>query len=273
MKKITFLLLTFFAFAFSNAQEVVNDENYESFTVGDPIPSTTNQLEKGTATAQIATASGNTTTILKAIHDSGQNDMFIRSKSFGVSEGDVINTSFDIATSNTVHVVTIRCAIGDDFTTAVAFEPDVAATSTTGAQGGAPLGRMVTTANEFGTTSAIFTIPAGFNTARVQIYNFGSANTVELDNFLVTKTSSLSTADLSQFNFKSYPNPAKDVINLSAAKNINKIAIYNLLGQEVLNQELNSKTATLNVASFARGVYVVKADIEGAVGSYKFIKE
>jgi hypothetical protein len=100
----------------------------------------------------------------------------------------------------------------------------------------------------------------------------GPNNAARMDNLSITEKT-LSTTDLSQFNFKSYPNPAKDVINLSAAKNINKIAIYNLLGQEVLNQELNSKTATLNVASFARGVYVVKADIEGAVGSYKFIKE
>jgi hypothetical protein len=100
----------------------------------------------------------------------------------------------------------------------------------------------------------------------------GLNNASRMDNFSIT-AKTLSISDLAQFNFKSYPNPAKDVINLSAAKNINKIAIYNLLGQEVLSQELNSKSAKLNVASFARGVYVVKADIDGAVGSYKFIKE
>ncbi len=272
MRNFTFLFISCFAFTFLNAQEVVYDENYESFNVGDPITNTTNQLEKGTATAQIANATGNTTKILKAVHNSGQNDMYIRSKSFGVSEGDVINTSFDIATSNTVHVVKIRCAIGDNFQTASEIDPDVAPASTNGAQSGAP-GRMVTTANVFGTTSAKFTIPAGFNTARIQIYNYGSANTVELDNFKVTKTSSLSTEDLSKFNFTSYPNPAKDVINLSAAKNINKIAIYNLIGQEVLSQEPNSETAAVNVDSFARGVYMVKVDIEGTVGSYRFIKE
>ena len=100
----------------------------------------------------------------------------------------------------------------------------------------------------------------------------GPNNAARMDNLSITEKT-LSIADLAQFNFTSYPNPAKDVINLSAAKNINNIAIYNLLGQEVLSQELNSKTATLNVASFAKGVYVVKAHIEDAVGSYKFIKE
>ena len=266
MKKITFLI-TLCAFVFTHAQ--VYDQNYESLSIGDEP----NQVEKGTGTVQNATASGNTTQVLKAVHESGENDMFVRSGNFTVSEGQVYNVSFDIATTNTVHVVTIRYTIDDDFTTAQAYQPDVAATSTNGAQGGAPLGRMVTTANEFGTTSAIFTVPAGFNAARVQIYNFGSANSFELDNFLVELDATASVEDLEQFSFKSYPNPATDNIKLSAAKNINKVEIYSLLGQQVINKELNSRNAEVNISSLSKGVYLVKAFIEDTVGTYKFVKE
>tara|TARA_R110000868_G_scaffold108051_5_gene295278 strand:- start:1060 stop:1863 length:804 start_codon:yes stop_codon:yes gene_type:complete len=267
MKKITLLLFTLCAFVFTHAQ--VYDQNYESLSIGDEP----NQVEKGTGTVQNATASGNTTQILKAVHESGENDMFVRSGNFTVSEGQVYNVSFDIATTNTVHVVTIRYTVDDDFMTAQANQPDVAATSTNGAQGGAPLGRMVTTANEFGTTSATFTVPTGFNAARVQIYNFGAANSFELDNFLVELDNTASVKDLEQFSFKSYPNPANDYIKLSAVKSINKIEIYNLLGQEVLNKYIDSKNTEVNISSLSKGVYIVKAFIEDAEGSYKFIKQ
>uniref|UniRef100_UPI004047F4E0 T9SS type A sorting domain-containing protein n=1 Tax=Mariniflexile sp. TaxID=1979402 RepID=UPI004047F4E0 len=272
MKKITFLLfVTLFAFAFAHAQ--VFDQNYEGLTIGDPASSAGNQMEGGSGTVQIATATGNSTQILKAIHTSGVADMYVRSGNFAVSEGQIYNVTFDIATTNTVHVVTMRYAIDDDFATASAYQPDVAATSTNGAQGGAPLGRMVTTANEFGTTSATFTVPAGFNTARLQIYNFGASNSLELDNFKVELAPTASVEDLKKFNFKSYPNPAQDRITLSAIKSIDKIEIYNLLGQQVINKNINLNNTEINVSNLSKGVYLVKAFIGVATGTYKVIKE
>jgi hypothetical protein len=82
-----------------------------------------------------------------------------------------------------------------------------------------------------------------------------------------------SLEDLVQFSFKSYPNPAKDNLNVSAVKPINKIEIYNLLGQQVVSRELNTNKAQINVSSLSKGLYVVKAFIDDAVGSYKFIKQ
>jgi|GEM_PF-3486963 len=270
MKKITFFIaLLTVSISFSQ----VYDQNYEGLTVGDPATDAGNQIEKGTGTVQLATASGNSTQILKAVHNSGQNDMFVRSGSFAVSEGQVYNVSFDIATTNTVHVVTIRYTIDDDFNTAQSNEPDTAATSTNGAQGGAPLGRIVTTANEFGTTSATFTVPADFNTARVQIYNYGAANSFELDNFLVALSSTASIEDLKQFNFSAYPNPAKNSVHISASKKIEKIEIFNLLGQKVITKETNDARVTMNVSSLKKGIYIIKAEIEGITGSHKFIKK
>jgi hypothetical protein len=38
------------------------------------------------------------------------------------------------------------------------------------------------------------------------------------DDISIVPTSSLSVSDLAKFNFNAYPNPAKDIINLSAAK-------------------------------------------------------
>jgi len=118
-----------------------------------------------------------------------------------------------------------------------------------------------------------FLAPTGVTQVRLLFYKGANNRPLRIDNVSVALDATASLQDLAHFNFKSYPNPVQDVINFSAAKNIKKISIYNLLGQEVLNQDLNSKTASLNVSSFAKGVYVVKAQIEDAVGSYKFIKE
>lgn len=89
----------------------------------------------------------------------------------------------------------------------------------------------------------------------------------------VSISPSLSVRELLQFNFKSSPNPAKDYINLSASKSIDKVEIYNLLGQQVKMETLNNTQNKVNVSSLSNGIYILKAYIEDAVGSYKFIKE
>lgn len=99
----------------------------------------------------------------------------------------------------------------------------------------------------------------------------GLNNASRMDDFSITP--SLSIDDLLQFNFKTSPNPAKEYINLSASKNIDKVEIYNLLGQQVKMETLNTTQNKVNVSSLSNGIYILKAYIEDAVGSYKFIKE
>lgn len=267
MKKITLSLFAILTCIFANAQ--LYSEDFQSYSINDDNTTTGNQIQGGTGTVQNGAASGNTTQVLYNVHNGGVNDMFVRSKSFGVSEGDIINVSVDVATSNGVFVITMR----NEVSPYAVFNASEPATCTNGTQGGANPGRIVQTANEFGTATAKFTIPAGVANARVQIYNFGSANTMEIDNFLVEKEPTASVKDLAKFNFKSYPNPASDRLNISAAKNIDKIEIYNLLGQEVKNRAINNKNAEVNISSLSNGIYLVKAFIDDEIGTYKFIKK
>lgn len=118
-----------------------------------------------------------------------------------------------------------------------------------------------------------FTVPSGVTQVRIIFYKVNGNRPFRMDNVSITSANTASVKDLEQFSFKSYPNPANDYIKLSAAKNINKIEIYNLLGQEVLNKDIDSKNTEVNISSLSKGVYVVKAFIEDAVGSYKFIKQ
>ena len=83
----------------------------------------------------------------------------------------------------------------------------------------------------------------------------------------------LATEDLTQFNFSYYPNPTKDRLHLSALENIEKVELVNLLGQTVLSESLNVRDTTLDISHLTEGVYIMKLSINGAVGSYKIVKE
>ena len=85
---------------------------------------------------------------------------------------------------------------------------------------------------------------------------------------------SLSTNDLKQrYNFSFIPNPTKDFIELSAANPIQGVKIYNLLGQEVLQNAYNLRKAQLDVSALNEGVYILKVVINDKIGTYKFMKE
>jgi len=73
-------------------------------------------------------------------------------------------------------------------------------------------------------------------------------------------------------NFKYYPNPIKDVLNLSYTENITKVMVYNLLGQEVLLQEGNS-IESINMSSLAQGNYIIKVFANETFKTIKVIKE
>lgn len=74
--------------------------------------------------------------------------------------------------------------------------------------------------------------------------------------------------------FKAYPNPANDQLNLSGAS-INEVAIYDLLGKQVLNQKFSSQDqVSLNVSGLGTGMYVLTATNDsGAKETIKFAKQ
>ena len=93
------------------------------------------------------------------------------------------------------------------------------------------------------------------------------------DNIYLHKNTVLSSESFNVSKVKLYPNPTSNILNLESAGNIQNIAVYNVLGQEVLNREINATSFQLDVASLNAGVYVVKTNIDGNVSSTKFIKE
>ncbi|NBL64276.1 T9SS type A sorting domain-containing protein [Flavobacterium sp. NST-5] len=84
---------------------------------------------------------------------------------------------------------------------------------------------------------------------------------------------SLSNEKFDFSSFKAYPNPVKDILNLSFTENITEAAVFNLLGQQVLDKKLNTNNAQLDMSQLPQGTYLVKLNIDGALKTIKVIKE
>jgi len=72
--------------------------------------------------------------------------------------------------------------------------------------------------------------------------------------------------------FRLYPNPVQDKLNLRAQDNIENVSIYNMLGQEVLRQAPNKNSSEVDMSALQAGSYFVKVTIDGVTETKQVIK-
>ena len=109
------------------------------------------------------------------------------------------------------------------------------------------------------------------STLYIRVFEYFNDNVAEFG--ISAYDASLSTPDFTNAPaLSSYPNPVKDVLNLSYSSTISKIAIYNLLGQEVLRQDINATQSQVDVSKLANGTYLVKAEADGLQKTLKIVK-
>lgn len=107
----------------------------------------------------------------------------------------------------------------------------------------------------------------------VQFVITSNLGTVYYDNIYLHKNTTLGTTVFEVSTVKLYPNPATNILNIESSFAIEKVTVYNLLGQEVISQTPNAELVNLDVESLQVGVYIVKTSINGNVSSTRFIKE
>jgi hypothetical protein len=90
---------------------------------------------------------------------------------------------------------------------------------------------------------------------------------------VVIGKAALSTTKFEASNIKMYPNPVKNSLTIDANSTINKVSVYNILGQEVLTINPKSNSATLQTNNLQKGLYIVKTEIDGKLLASKIIKE
>lgn len=105
----------------------------------------------------------------------------------------------------------------------------------------------------------------------VNVWEYGN------DTFSTFKISafdaSLTTSNFENNNFVAYPNPVKEVLNLSYITEINSVQVLNLLGQEVMNNKVGSTSTQINMNELTAGAYIVNITVGNDVKSIKVIKQ
>lgn len=77
--------------------------------------------------------------------------------------------------------------------------------------------------------------------------------------------------DVTAENVNIYPNPAKSVVNVSA-ENLNKVTVYNSIGQVVYAQTADSDNMMIDVESWTNGLYYINLETKsGATSSQKVV--
>jgi len=85
--------------------------------------------------------------------------------------------------------------------------------------------------------------------------------------------SGLSTAKFDKATIKMYPNPMKNTLTIEANSSIQKVSVYNVLGQEVMKANPKSNSATLQTSQLQKGVYMVTTEIDGVISTSKVLKD
>ena len=69
------------------------------------------------------------------------------------------------------------------------------------------------------------------------------------------------------------PNPVKDVLTIDSNAVLQSIAVYNVLGQKVFEQSLNSHHSTIDLSSLRTGNYIAKLQGEALQQTIRIIKQ
>lgn len=102
-------------------------------------------------------------------------------------------------------------------------------------------------------------------------YNNANTGTYLVDD--IKFKAALSTAKFDASSIKMYPNPVKNTLTIDANSTIQRVSVYNILGQEVMSVSPKSNSATLQTSALQKGAYMVTTEIDGNVSTSKIIKE
>lgn len=113
------------------------------------------------------------------------------------------------------------------------------------------------------------TDPSGELTVR-----FRSDNTVTKAGWSATVSCAVLAVDNANAGkFSYYPNPTSGILNISASGKIENVEVYNMVGQKVMTFAPKSNRSEINMSSLPKGVYLVKALVNGKVVTNKVIKQ
>ncbi|AFL82652.1 hypothetical protein Aeqsu_3223 [Aequorivita sublithincola DSM 14238] len=72
--------------------------------------------------------------------------------------------------------------------------------------------------------------------------------------------------------FSYAPNPTSGVLSLKSINNIDTVAIYNMLGQNVMSSKIGATTSDLDISSLKTGTYIMQVTVAGQTAAFRVLK-
>jgi hypothetical protein len=83
----------------------------------------------------------------------------------------------------------------------------------------------------------------------------------------------LSTSDFATLDgLKAYPNPTTDVLNVEYTSDLSSVAVFNLLGQQVIFKNMNTTSSQIDLSELNSGTYLVKVEANKVFKTLKVVK-
>jgi len=115
----------------------------------------------------------------------------------------------------------------------------------------------------------------GFNSSTWFQYKFdvlaATAGTVYFDNIYFT-SAALHTENFNLSNIKMYPNPSSNILNFQSNEAIDKVLVYNKLGQILFDKSVQNELFSLDISELQSGQYFVNLLAGEVITTKIFIK-
>jgi hypothetical protein len=82
----------------------------------------------------------------------------------------------------------------------------------------------------------------------------------------------ISTVEFSAENFRYFPNPVENQLNIESSSTIESIELFDISGKRVMNSNFNNTNIALDLEALSSGVYMMKVKIGSASQTFKVVK-
>lgn len=116
-------------------------------------------------------------------------------------------------------------------------------------------------------------IPASQLLANTTYYATQTVSGCTSTTSLAVTITTLANQDFDMTQFSYYPNPVIDLLNVSYSQDMTNVKVFNLIGQQLLNKEVNATTTQIDMSGYANGAYFIQVSTENAMKTVRVIKK
>ena len=103
---------------------------------------------------------------------------------------------------------------------------------------------------------------------RIAIHYVGNDSFVlQTDSFKVEGTLGIGENEISDFEY--YYNPYNDILNVNSSEILRNIQLYNVLGQKIIDEDINNYGYQINLGNLSTSIYFVRVQGETGVNIFK----